>query len=48
MAPCAPARFSITSGWPSSRDSASPTMRAVVSTPLPGPNGTSTVTGRWG
>src|SRR4051812_29031102 len=48
MLPPAPARFSTTTGWPSSGDSFSPSMRAVMSSAPPAAIGTTRRTGRFG
>src|SRR6266487_3447025 len=44
MVPPAPGRFSITTGWPSCAVSLSETVRAMMSVPLPGVNGTINLT----
>src|SRR5215472_2070765 len=43
--PKAPGLFSITTGWPRIGRICSPTMRMTISVALPGPNGTTTLTG---
>ena len=48
MPPPAPALFSITTGWPRSRDIASATGRATMSASPPGGNGTIMVMGLAG
>jgi hypothetical protein len=48
MPPPAPARFSITTGWPKSRDMASATGRATKSAKPPGGKGTIMVMERVG
>src|SRR6266487_4165935 len=45
MVPPAPGRFSITIGCPSWGESLSDTVRAMMSVPLPGVNGTMTLIG---
>src|SRR5713101_7888124 len=45
MMPKAPGLFSITMGWPRIGRMCSPTMRMTMSVALPGPNGTTTLTG---
>src|SRR5689334_16643292 len=45
MLPPAPARFSITTGWPSELERRSPTRRAKMSVEPPGANGTTMRTG---
>src|SRR3954453_20950651 len=46
--PSPPARFSTTTGWPHFFERASPTKRAVMSTPEPGPSETMNLTVRSG
>src|SRR5262245_48499695 len=46
--PKAPGLFSITTGWPRIGRMCSPTMRMTMSVALPGPNGTTTLTGLLG
>ncbi|MFC7555966.1 hypothetical protein ACFQU7_32660 [Pseudoroseomonas wenyumeiae] len=46
--PPAPARFSITSGWPSSCDMRGVTRRVMISVLVPAPKGTITRIGRSG
>ena len=46
MTPPAPGRFSITTGWPKARPSATEAERAMVSTPEPALTGSTTRTGR--
>src|SRR5262245_45936371 len=46
--PKAPGLFSITTGWPRIGRMCSPTMRMTMSVALPGPNGTTTLTGLFG
>ena len=43
--PLAPATFSTTTGWPSLADSRSATKRAMMSGPVPGVNGTTSLIG---
>ena len=43
--PEAPATFSTTTGWPSLGDSRSATKRAMMSGPVPGVNGTTSLIG---
>src|SRR5882762_6451047 len=45
MVPPAPGRFSITTGWPTCKETFSDTVRAMMSVPLPGVNGTMTLIG---
>src|SRR5262249_46994877 len=45
MMPKAPGLFSISTGWPRIGRMCSPTMRITMSVALPGPNGTTTLTG---
>src|SRR5262245_6636678 len=48
MVPPAPPRFSTTTCWPSTSETRAAMMRATMSEPLPGPNGTTSVTKRLG
>ena len=43
-----PARFSMTTGWPSAAWNVRPTNRATASSPPPGAIGTTMLTGRDG
>ena len=46
--PPPPLTFSISTGWPSTSASRAPMMRAIRSSALPTPNGTTMVIGRAG
>src|ERR1051325_3045163 len=48
IAPLAPGLFSMMTPWPSTVESRWPMMRPIRSLPLPGPNGTTKVTGLFG
>ena len=48
MLPLAPGLFSTTTGWPHFSASFGPMTRARMSMPVPGENGTTSVTGREG
>ena len=46
--PLAPGRLSMTTAWPKRSESFGPTLRAMMSMPVPGENGTTTLIGRDG